>query len=280
MRRFFFGARREALALTIGVVLASTAGAQSNAGQARVALFQPAALTRDTSLEGVLAAMADSVELSLVVMQRYDVRRLPSADPQKDLPRVRAYCDANRMDQAILGSGAARTGGGFDFRLLVYDRKTDSITVDRHGSSHGVLDIFDTTDSLTASLLEGLSGSHLLFGSLTVNTDPPGAVVSVNGKEAGAGPLSLRGLPVGMVRLTARFPDYADSEGSATIADGETAAASLKLAPLPGSIRVVTTPPTTVQLDGGEAQSTPFQFTNVPAGPHVLSIAKIGRAHV
>jgi hypothetical protein len=63
------------------------------------------------------------------------------------------------------------------------------------GASAGALDMFDVTDALVSSLLDGLSGTHLLFGSLSLNSDPAGATVSVNGKDVGATPVSLRGLP-------------------------------------------------------------------------------------
>jgi hypothetical protein len=103
--------RRAALFLLVGIFSAGSLSAQSaNPGLSRIALFEPAGHSNDPALAAVLSTVADSVELSLVVLQRYDVRRLPSADPAIDLPRVRAYCEANHIDQAILGSGAERTG--------------------------------------------------------------------------------------------------------------------------------------------------------------------------
>jgi hypothetical protein len=183
--------------------------------------------------------VADSVELSLDVLQRYDVSRLPPADPVKDLDRVRAYCQKNRIDQAILGSGSALPEGGYSFRLVVYDRKKDSITTDQQGASKGALDMFDVTDALVASLLDGLSGTHLLFGSLAVESDPAGATVSVNGKDVGKAPLSLRGLPVGRVDLTARADGREGAKATVTISDGETTHASLSLPRTMGTLAIV-----------------------------------------
>ena len=119
---------------------------------------------------------------------------------------------------------------------MVYDRRSDSITFVQEGSSTGALDMFDATDALVAALLDGLSGTHLLFGSLVIETDPPGAAVSVNGTEAGPAPLSLRGLPVGAVTLSARASGRETTETSVTIVDGETASASLKLARSMGTL--------------------------------------------
>jgi hypothetical protein len=145
------------------------------------------------------------------------------------LEKIRAYCTANKIDQAIGGNASTRKGGGYAFKLVVYDRKSDSISVVSEGASQGALDLFDVTDTLVASLLDGLSGTHLLFGSLSVDTDPPGARVSVNGRDVGAAPVALRGLPVGTLRITARSDGYEEGEDSVAINDGEAASASLDL---------------------------------------------------
>jgi hypothetical protein len=121
---------------------------------------------------------------------------------------------------------------------VVYDRRSDKITITREGASKGALDMFDVTDALIASVLDGLSGTHLLFGSLAVQTEPSGAVVSVNGKDVGPAPVSLRGLPVGAVKLSARSEGRENAESLVTIADGETADATLTLERSKGTLAV------------------------------------------
>jgi hypothetical protein len=282
MAWFLTPVRQAALAVLVGSSFLSSLSAQaagSLAGLTRVALFQPAGDSSNTTLTAVLSTVADSVELSLVVLQRYDVRRLPSVDPDTDLPKVRAYCEANRIDQAILGSAAERPEGGFSFRLLVYDRRTDSISIDRRGSSGGVLDMFDTTDALVAALLDGLSGTHLLFGSLSVDTDPAGATVSVNGRDAGAAPLSLRGLPVGTVQVAGRLDGHEEAQETVTIPDGETASASLKLPRSVGRLTLRT--PADVQVtvsneEIGKKLITGPASLDLPTGDYQVSAAKEG----
>jgi hypothetical protein len=207
----------------------SLLGAEPQAGRARIALFEPSAPRADAALKAILATVADTVELSLTCLDTYDIKRLPAVDPTVDLKKIRAYCTANKIDQAIGGNASARKGGGYAFKLVVYDRKSDSISVVSEGASQGALDLFDVTDTLVASLLDGLSGTHLLFGSLSVDTDPPGARVSVNGRDVGAAPVALRGLPVGTLRITARSDGYEEGEDSVAINDGEAASASLDL---------------------------------------------------
>ncbi len=284
MKWFLAAVRRGTLLLLVGFIpVASLSAQSSNAALTRIALFEPAGHSSDPTLAAVLSTVADSVELSLVVLQRYDVRRLPPADPDTDLPKVRAYCEANHIDQAILGSGAERPEGGFAFRLLVYDRKSDAITIDKQGSSTGALDMFDTTDTLVASLLDGLSGTHLLFGSLTVDTDPPAATISVNGRDAGPGPLSLRGLPVGTVQLAARAPGREDASASVTIVDGETASASLKLARSMGklAVQVPTDALVTVaSAEIGQEQLSGPGSLELPTGDYQLTAVSPGLSPV
>ena len=205
-------------------------GADPDSGKARIALFEPAGQKEDAALAAVLSMVASSVELSLDVLQRWDVKRLPAADPVKDLERVRAYCQANRIDQAILGSGSARSGGGYQFTLVVYDRRTDAITITQKGASKGALDMFDVTDTLVGSLLDGLSGTHILLGSLSVDSEPEGATITVNGREVGSAPLSLRGMPVGTLQVVGRTAGREETKAEVAIADGETASTTLKLA--------------------------------------------------
>jgi hypothetical protein len=224
--------------LTLAFVIPCALFAEPEVSLPRIALFEPAGLKSDSTLAAVLSTVADSVELSLVCLQRYEVKRLAPADPSRELQKIRAYCEGNRIDQAICGSGSARKGGGYLFRLAVYDRRSDRITISREGASTGALDMFDVTDTLVAALLDGLSGTHLLFGSLAVQTEPPGAVVSVNGKDVGQAPVALRGLPVGAVKISARSEGREDAESSVTIADGETADATLTLARSTGKLAV------------------------------------------
>jgi hypothetical protein len=274
--------RRAGIALLAGLLLAAPLAAQSGsrAPLPRIAVFAPAGHNEDAALSAALAAATQSIELSLVVLGRYDVQRLPPADPEQDLPRVRSYCEANRIDQAILGSGAERADGGFDLRLLVYDRQTDSLTLDQQGSSSGALDLFDATDALVASLLDALSGTHLAFGSLTVNTVPSGAMVLLNGHEAGTSPLSFRGLPVGTFEITARLEDKRNAKALVTLADGQKASVTLTLANSLG--RLTVSMPDDAQVgvtnkDTGQEQTINGDGSlELPAGEYELAATSPG----
>src|SRR5208283_4583993 len=162
------------------------------------------------------------------------------------------------------GSGSARKGGGYDFRLVVYNRQKDSISVDRKGSSTGALDMFDVTDALVASLLDGLSGTHLLFGSLAVQSSPAGATVAVNGKTVGTAPLSLRGLPVGAVEITAELEGHEAAKATLMIVDGNTTNASLSLPRSTGTLAVVEVKSAEI----GQKELTGAGGTELPTGDY------------
>ncbi|HUJ73631.1 MAG TPA: PEGA domain-containing protein, partial [bacterium] len=220
------------------ILLPVAAPAQSASTRPLIALFEPFGPKADTTLAAALSTVADSVELDLTCLQRFDVRRLPARDPARDMGSVRSYCRANRIDQAILGSGISQASGGYAFTLMLYDRRTDAVTMVQEGACSGALDMFDTTDTLVAALLDKLSGEHLLFGALVIETDPPGAVVTLNGKELGASPLSLRGLPVGPVTVSARSPGWEEGSSTVKVEDNQTSSISLKLARSMGTLRL------------------------------------------
>jgi hypothetical protein len=226
------------LGLVFLVLLVSTPlGADPEDGRARIALFEPVCKSSDPALAAVLVALTDTVELSIACLDRYAIQRLPPADPSADLKRIRAYCAENRIDQAIGGTASARKEGGYSFRLVVYDRLKDSVTLIREAASMGALDMFDVTDALVASLLDGLSGSHLLFGSLEVESEPPGAAISVNGQDAGVTPATLRSIPAGHVQIVAKAEGWEEAGAPAVIEDGVTASVVLKLVRSAGSLQ-------------------------------------------
>jgi hypothetical protein len=278
--------RRLALALILMNCLLLPLSAQTQpapTAKARIALFEPCGQTADAALAAALCTVADSVELSLVCLQRYEVRRVAAVDPTRDLDKVRVYCQANRIDQAIAGSGSARPTGGYAFQLVVYDRRSDSIILSREGASTGALDMFDTTDELVAALLDGLSGEHLLFGSLVIETDPPGALVSVNGTEAGPSPLSLRGLPVGKVTVGARSSGRETAETSVTIVDSDTVSASLRLARSMGTLALNMPEDAAVLIRGtdpGEVTIRGSEPRQIPTGTYEVQASCPGLAPV
>ncbi len=255
----------------------------SQPGRAQIALFEPAGQRADTTLSAVLKTVADSVELDLACLQRYEVKRLPAVDPAREIEKVRAYCRANRIDQAIMGSGSINPEGGYALKLVLYDRQSDSIKLSRDAAANGALDMFDATDALVAAMLDGLSGEHVLFGSLAVETEPPEAVVSVNGMEVGPAPLSLRGLPVGAVTISARLPGHEDAEVTVRVEDEQTTSATVRLARSMGTLALNIPDDAYVRVRGadiGEKVLWSASSEELPTGTYTVEAACPGLASV
>src|SRR5208283_5916948 len=124
---------------------------------------------------------------------------------------------------------------------------------------------------LVASLLDGLSGTHLLFGSLAVQSSPAGATVAVNGKTVGTAPLSLRGLPVGAVEITAELEGHEAAKATLMIVDGNTTNASLSLPRSTGTLALVVPKDAVVEVKSaeiGQKELTGAGGTELPTGDY------------
>jgi hypothetical protein len=268
--------RRAALVLIAMSLVVTSLAAQAQTARPRVALFEPTGQGADAVLIAALKTVGDSVELDLACLQRYEVRRLKGVDPARELDKVRAYCRTNRIDQAIMGSGSTKSGGGYAFKLALYDRRTDSVTMVQEGESTGALDMFDATDVMVAALLDKLSGTHLLFGGLVIETEPTGAVVTVNGMEVGPSPLSLRGLPVGTVTVSARAPDFEESTVAVKIEDERITNAALSLTRSVGTLALDMPEDATVSIRAAGMDAKVAQGSSteeLPTGSYRLEAA-------
>jgi hypothetical protein len=193
---------------TIVLLALATAVAplSAQAGRSRIALFDLAPGPGGAGIRPVTDAVADTMALTLALLGRFEVIRLETPDALADLPALREYCAANRIDQAVGGSGTPRAGGGYSFRLGVYDRHEDRVTRVREGSSTGLLDIFEVTDELVTELLEALSGTHIGFGALELQ--PRGErgeyAVWIDGTPVGTGVTSVDRLLIGRRTVSVR----------------------------------------------------------------------------
>jgi hypothetical protein len=190
---------RASLVLVL-LLAAVDGGLWAQEGRARIALFGLEAGSAASSIKPVTDAVADTMALTLALLGRFEVIRLEEPDALADLAALREYCETNHIDQAIGGSGTARAGGGYHFRLGVYDRHKDRVSLVREGASSGLLDVFEVTDELVAGLLESLSGTHIGFGSLELELrgEERGEYeVLIDGTSAGEGISSVGKLLIG-----------------------------------------------------------------------------------
>ena len=110
-------------------------------------------------------------------------------------------------------------------------------------------------------------------GSLSVDTEPDGASVLVNGEERGATPLSLEELTFGTYEVVLKRSGFRDEALSMELtAEAPNATFDIALRPVPSApkpayFRIRSTPPgSRVQIDGRDAGVTPIDRHEVRAG--------------
>ncbi len=123
------------------------------------------------------------------------------------------------------------------------------------------------------------SGISQTASFLDIETEPPGALVYVDGALAGNSPLSAISVKEGAHTLFIKDPREFHRPLSMTVrvAAGERKRVHASLTPYPASISIATRPPgALVFLDGTKTGTSPLQLRNVAAGPHRLRFEKKG----
>lgn len=124
---------------------------------------------------------------------------------------------------------------------------------------------------------------QLTTGSITVQSDPPGAAISWRGSDIGlCTPATLNLLQPGDHTIKVALPGYAAQPESlvVSVAVADTTLASFALTPIPGSLAVTSTPAgARVVLDGADTgQLTPATLTGLAWGEHEVRVALAGYA--
>lgn len=162
------------------------------------------------------------------------------------------------------------------------------ITVEKEGHATFTQSV-KVASGETANVLAKLS--PLGKGSISV-TAMPWATIHINGKEFGATPKVLRDIPEGKVEIKLSNPAYRAYSTSVTVkaneqievahtftpaeevAGGEKPAGSEEAGV--GTLKVSSTPAGIVYLDGKVYGRTPVTISDLPAGPHQLTLKRAG----
>lgn len=116
-----------------------------------------------------------------------------------------------------------------------------------------------------------------LAGNLRIETDPPGASVSVNGQDRGTTPVAVTGLQIGQHRVTLNMDGYLPITKTVEVLDQQTTTVREALAQAAGSILCVSVPPgARITLDGRDMGVTPRTLENVPVGRRLLTLSLPG----
>jgi TonB family protein len=118
-------------------------------------------------------------------------------------------------------------------------------------------------------------------GSLVIDSQPPGASISVNGEGKGLSPVELPDLPVGNYDVRAELRGFEPRSQTATITS-DTPRVEVHLilgrsAPVTGTADIVSNPPgAAVAVDGARGGQTPVADLKLRAGSHKVELTKEG----
>ncbi len=120
-----------------------------------------------------------------------------------------------------------------------------------------------------------------LNGSIRVETEPPGAAVTVNGETQGSTPLDLAEVPLGDYEVKVELKGYEPKTQSLTLTEeaarGEVKVALVRAAPTAGLADILSTPiGATVSVDGSKVGLTPLAGIRLKPGTRQVVIAREG----
>ncbi|WP_297489633.1 PEGA domain-containing protein [Thermococcus sp.] len=114
-------------------------------------------------------------------------------------------------------------------------------------------------------------------GKLTVNSNPSGAEVYIDGKKVGTTPLRNYTIPEGIHEVAIRKAGYAERAYAISIKYGELKVLNVTLSPEMGKLTVKSNPSgAEVYVDGKKVGTTPLENYTVTAGTHEITLIKDG----
>ncbi len=136
------------------------------------------------------------------------------------------------------------------------------------------------TRTTTASALAGQTTPLELTlgrtpGRLVLQSDPPGASISVDGIQRGVTPLVLEGLPRAQLEISADLSGYEAKLERLSLVESSSRALSFALMPIfeRGLVDISATPWAKVKIDGRwVAESTPVLGLALPVGAHTVEL--------
>jgi sugar lactone lactonase YvrE len=115
------------------------------------------------------------------------------------------------------------------------------------------------------------------LGNLIVDSNPPGAAVTLDGEPKGRTPVTVSGVKAGLRSLSLSLDGYRPWRGEVSVEGGAAARSSVTLEPLPGSISVSSSPAgAVVYLDGEPKGQTPTEIGQVAVGNHQIKVSLKG----
>jgi len=154
--------------------------------------------------------------------------------------------------------------------LLLKSRSTDEPTPAPAATAEAVV---------APTLAPVVSAPPAPAGIIRVETQPPGAVVNLNGETKGASPMELTGLGVGTYEVKLDLKGYDSRTQTVAVTEHaplvEIKVALTRPAPAQGSADILSTPfGAAVSVDGASLGNTPLTDLKLKPGPRKVEITK------
>jgi len=118
-------------------------------------------------------------------------------------------------------------------------------------------------------------------GTLVVHSDPVGATVFLDGRNAGITPLSIDRVPQGERDVSLQLMGYAPYRTNVLVRPNDTVRLEGTLTPVPGSLEVVSTPAgARVFINDQPRGETPLRLQDLAPGTYVVRVSLRGHADV
>lgn len=231
------------------------------------------------SLVGIIAASVAREGYS--VISTADIRVMLSFEQQKALLGCedQASClseigGALGVDLIVTGT-VARLGDEYSVSLILLNARRAEV-VRRFLGQAGTSAVLDTTVERGVAVLFGKAQDVGGTGVVLVKTEPPGALISLDGKDAGRSPMTLDAVAVGDHEIRARLGELSGS-ARLTVTRGVVARINLLLETPAVKLKILSDPPEAgVVIDGVARGTTPLILDNIASGAHLLRLEHEG----
>ena len=138
----------------------------ATASTLRVTVFGFLNLTGDESFDVPSETATSNLTFSLRMLNRYQIVENGLTLRVLNDQNLGAFCRANNCDYVLYGTLRSNGENSQKYMLAVYDLAKDKTTIRETEEGSSVLDVFSVTDTLIASTLSGITGTHISFGSV------------------------------------------------------------------------------------------------------------------
>ncbi|MDZ7360216.1 MAG: PEGA domain-containing protein [candidate division KSB1 bacterium] len=201
--------------------------------------------------------------------RRYALAKQPGVEPPITALGV-VQIDSQPPDAEVVLDGRRVGSTPYQGKNLKPGRYTILVSKDGFETYSGSIEI---RPGQTTPLLVSLK-AVISAGQISVTSDPEGATILLDGREAGTTPQELTNIPAGGHEIVLRKKGYKDYAASVTVAPQQTQNVVANLVRLMGRLQVLIKPYGTIYLDGSlQIRDTNVRFTKeLPVGSYELKV--------